>query len=212
MCVDLGLPNKEEAVTLLEEIENSTDEDQVAFREGQRYVARLVYKNPPSSQTIPLHAEGTYLITGGLGGFGLKAARWLVDKGVRHLVLIGRRGVSSSAALTAINELEQAGTQVLVAKADVSVEENMLQLFDTLKASWPPLRGIIHAAGLPGSCAMADLDYNTTKAMLAAKVLGTWILSQLTKDMALDFAITLQWYRCVGAKGRKPLCCRESVS
>jgi malonyl CoA-acyl carrier protein transacylase len=201
--VDLGLPNKEDAVILLEEIWNSTDEDQLAFRKGQRYVARLVSKTPQSFQTIPLHAEGTYLITGGLGAFGLKAAQWLGDNGVRYLVLIGRRGVYSDATQMVIHELEQAGTKVLVVKADISVEEDMRKLFDTLKTSWPPLRGIIHAAGLPGYCTIANLDFNTIKIMLAAKVLGTWILSQLTKDLSLDFFACCSSMASVwGAKGQ----------
>jgi FlaA1/EpsC-like NDP-sugar epimerase len=40
--------------------------------------------------------ERTHLVTGGFGGFGLEAARWLADKGARHLVLVGRNGASSA--------------------------------------------------------------------------------------------------------------------
>ena len=64
----------------------------MALRGGERYVARLVRRSAGrglSDQFIP-RADGTYLITGGLGGIGLATARWLVERGARHLLLLGR--------------------------------------------------------------------------------------------------------------------------
>ncbi|HRI48653.1 MAG TPA: type I polyketide synthase, partial [Pseudomonadota bacterium] len=64
-------------------------EDQLALRDGQVLAARLVGASPSAS--LPRWTpQGTVLVTGGLGGLGLHVARWLVDKGARQLVLVGR--------------------------------------------------------------------------------------------------------------------------
>src|SRR5262249_42782271 len=67
------------------EIRSGDGEDHVAFRNGQRYVARLVpaARRAKGSKPLRLRVEGTHLITGGLGGLGLAVARWLVERGVR---------------------------------------------------------------------------------------------------------------------------------
>jgi hypothetical protein len=64
-------------------------------------------------------SDASYLITGGLGGLGLLAARWMVERGARYLVLIGR-GAPSADAERQIAGLEQASAHVVVRQADVS--------------------------------------------------------------------------------------------
>jgi acyl carrier protein len=53
----------------------------------------------------------------------------------------------------------------------------------------PPLRGIVHAAGLPGRRSLAELDAAALGEMFAAKVAGTWALHRLTHDVPLDFFV-----------------------
>jgi hypothetical protein len=117
---------EDEATKLLAEIEDSQGEDHLAFRNGQRYVARLVRKQLSESQGVAFQSDGTYLITGGLGALGLRIARWMVEQGARQLVLHSRRGASSEAQET-LSQLEQAGAKILVAQADVSNEEDMVK-------------------------------------------------------------------------------------
>lgn len=38
-------------------------------------------------------ATHSYIITGGLGGFGLELAHWLTERGARKLVLTSRSGI-----------------------------------------------------------------------------------------------------------------------
>ncbi len=63
--------------------------------------------------------DGSYLITGGFGGFGLELAKWLADRGARHLVLVGRRGAAAREAQQGVQELEARGVRVLAAAADI---------------------------------------------------------------------------------------------
>ena len=84
----------------LAEVLDPDDEEQVAYRQGQRYAARLVRYHPPADGGSPtVRSDATYLITGGLGALGRRVARWLASQGARHVVLVGRhaRGVRRSA-------------------------------------------------------------------------------------------------------------------
>ena len=192
---------QDEAAALLTEIEDSQGEDHLALRSGQRYVARLMPTQPPEPQGVSLKSDGTYLITGGLGALGLKIAQWMVEQGVRYLVLTGRRGASPQAQET-ITSIEQTGAKVLVAQADVSDETDMVRVLEDVKASMPPLQGIIHAAGVVGYQAIKDIDLNTFESVLRPKVLGAWILHQLTKEMKLDFFVGFSSIASVwGSKG-----------
>ncbi len=190
-------PEPDEAVRLLTAITQSEGEDHVAFRNEQTYVARLekIHNSEVRNQKtlggqscVPLKSQNSYLITGGLGGLGLKLAQWLVQQGAKYLILVGRRGTSSKANQT-IKELEQAGAKILVTQADVSQEEDLLSVLEACKASMPPLGGIIHAAGIIDDGILQSQSWERFRKVMAPKVLGTWNLHNLTQDVPLDFFI-----------------------
>nr|VFJ72078.1 MAG: Acyl transferase domain-containing protein [Candidatus Kentron sp. FW] len=187
-----GMIDDPTAGELLTEIGIGSDEgneDQVAYRDGQRYVARLVRSGPPPADAqASLHPENSYLITGGLGGLGLQVARWMVDKGARHLVLTGRSS-PSEAALAVISQLKETGAEIRVINADVSVEAQVLRLFQEMDADMPPLAGIIHAAGVSDLENLSRQDWDRFSRGMAAKVEGSWHLHVLSRSMALDFFV-----------------------
>jgi thioester reductase-like protein len=192
----------DEVTTLLSGIEEFQGDDHLAFRQGQRYVACLVRKPLPECQGVTLRSDGTYLITGGLGALGLKVAEWMVEQGAQHLVLISRRSAASEVQQT-LNQLQQAGATVHVAPADVSSEAEMMRVFEEMQASLPPLRGVIHAAGIPGYDALKDMQPGTLEAVLRPKVVGAWILHQLTQGIPLDFFVNFSSIASVwGSKGQ----------
>ena len=180
------------AKALFQQIWHQDGESQIALRCDTRYVARLVpsQKVQINAQSISLHSHATYLITGGLGHLGLKTAHWMVDKGARNIVLVGRSDASSTAR-QAIAQLEDNGAKVLVVKADVSVEEDVVRIFDKIKAYYPPLRGIFHAAGVAAFHPLQDMTPELIKSVLDPKVLGTWNLHQITLGMKLDFFVSI---------------------
>ena len=186
--VDLAAGAPEDVATaLLAELLNPDGEQQIALRGGQRFGARLVHTQ--AGGQLPVRSDGAYLITGGLGAFGLAAARWLAAEGAQQLVLVGRSGAQTALGRTAIADLEGAGVQVLVVQADVSDADQLAAVFAELDLG-PPLRGVIHAAGLPGGYReLAALDFENLAEQFAAKVVGAWQLHQLTKDKRLDFFV-----------------------
>ena len=164
-------------------------EDQVALRGDRRWVPRLVSIQACSAaRSGELSPAGTYLITGGLGGLGLAVAGWMIEQGARHLVLVGRHAPSPD-ALAAIAQMQRGGAEIRVRGADVSVESDVARVFAEIRASLPPVRGIVHAAGVLDNAPLVDLDANRLSRVLAPKVDGAWNLHAATLDDRLDFFV-----------------------
>ena len=180
----------DELQALVDELQGVEGEEQIAFRAGQRYVSRMRNKigvRLPSSQ-FRARPDATYLVTGGLGGIGSRVSRWLVDRGARHLVLIGRSAGSESDPAT-LNALQNAGAQVLVQQADVSQAGQVARVLNEIERSMPPLRGVVHCAGVFEDRLLIDHQWELFGKVFAPKVSGSWNLHSLTKDMDLDFFI-----------------------
>lgn len=192
----------DEIPALLAEIKDSQGEDQLALRSGQRYVARLVPSQSESLQTVSIQPDRTYLITGGLGALGLKIAQWLVEQGARSLVLTGRR-TATSEALATIAKLEQAGAAVQISQADVADAIEMRRVLDHIATSLPLLGGVVHAAGTVSYQMMQDMDLPAFESVLRPKVIGGWVLHQLTQSLKLNFFVSFSSIASVwGSKGQ----------
>jgi len=141
---------------------------------------------PPIVGEVSFRADATYLMTGGLGGFGLTVAQWMVEKGARHLVLTGRSGAKSPEAQAAVEAMRNSGAEVVVLKADVTDRAQVRQVLDQIKQSMPPLKGVFHAAMVLKDCLMMNLTEERFREVWEPKVLGAWNLHVETQDMELD--------------------------
>ncbi|MCP3771699.1 SDR family NAD(P)-dependent oxidoreductase, partial [Streptomyces sp. MAR25Y5] len=132
---------------------------------------------------------GTVLVTGGTGALGALTARHLVlEHGVRHLLLTGRRGAEADgvAALTA--ELHALGAEVTVAACDVSDPEALA----TLLAGIPeqhPLTAVVHAAGVLDDGLVESLTEDRLAAVLAPKTAAA-VLHEATAGADLAAFVT----------------------
>ena len=141
-----------------------------------------------SDRSPASRADATYLITGGHGGLGLAVARWLVEKGARHLVLLSRSGASSNGDEVAA-DLAAQGATVATIQADISNENDLARALSEIRNTMPPLRGVIHAAGVLDDHLILNLGAESFRRVLAPKVLGAWNLHVLTADLPLDFFV-----------------------
>jgi acyl transferase domain-containing protein/acyl carrier protein len=139
--------------------------------------------------TAMVRADGAYLITGGLGGLGLRVARWLAERGAGQLILVGREGAARPDQRAAVAALEAQGARVTVACADVAERSQVERVLRDASAAGLPLRGIIHAAGLLDDGLLRQQTPARFRAVMAPKVLGALHLDALTRASPLDFFV-----------------------
>ena len=192
-CLDLEAQSEiiDSASILLKEILNCDSENQIAYSQGLRHVARLVpqekqLEDQPKHLSIQSHAS--YLITGGLGALGLEVAQWLVEQGARNIILSSRRE-SSAKAQKIIKNLTNKGANISVLLADISKQQEIAQIIKIIKSSLPPLKGVIHAAGIIDDCLLQQMSWSGFVNVIAPKVNGGWYLHKLTQDIPLDFFV-----------------------
>jgi NAD(P)-dependent dehydrogenase (short-subunit alcohol dehydrogenase family)/acyl carrier protein len=178
-----------QAVMVLNELLGGSDEDQVAYANGKRYVPRLVHTTASPPSPFKIEADATYLITGGLGALGGHVAQWLVGCGARNLVLCGRHPGHDAQARWAADHTGAAGCNVRILSADVAREEDVQQLLQTIESEHPPLRGVVHAAGVIGNERLAQMTATSWDEVLRPKLQGAWILHKLTEHLPLDFFV-----------------------
>lgn len=145
---------------------------------------------------------GTYLITGGLGDLGLSLATWLAEQGAGHLLLIGRSPPNTTAQQTTIARIQQRGTLVTVAQADVSSLHALAQTLGTIPIDHP-LCGVFHLAAVLDDAPVEHLSAERFSEVLAAKFIGAWNLHLLTvKHPVRHFVIYSSAAAILGTAGQ----------
>ncbi|HLV33458.1 MAG TPA: type I polyketide synthase [Spirillospora sp.] len=130
--------------------------------------------------------EATYLITGGTGGIGLQVARWLIERGARHLVLLSRRGVTDE-ALALADEYAGMGVEIRLMAGDVSDPDSVNEIISEISATMPPLRGIVHGAGVNADAPVMQQDAERLAVVMRPKADGALLLAEATRHLSLDF-------------------------
>jgi acyl transferase domain-containing protein/NAD(P)-dependent dehydrogenase (short-subunit alcohol dehydrogenase family) len=148
----------------------------------------MVYHRPETT-SLPFRSDAVYLLIGGVSGFGLATAKWLVRRGARHLVLAGISGVATQESIEGIDLLKAYGASVSVVKVDVTRQDEVAALLEKMRANPLPLRGVIHAAANFDDRAVIDLDEATISKVMSPKVLGAWNLHRQLGTLPLDFFI-----------------------
>jgi phthiocerol/phenolphthiocerol synthesis type-I polyketide synthase C len=173
----------------------SASEVTQAFRTLQqaRHVGKVVVRMPEVSRHVdagrPSESQtlgGTWIVTGGLAGFGLACAQHLVDRGVRSLVLLGRRGLSTPGASQQVAQWRSAGIQVMAPACDVSDRDQLAHTLDSVTDGLPPVQGIVHAAMVLDDRIAQRLDGPALQRVLAPKLTGAQHLHALSKKWPIQ--------------------------
>jgi phthiocerol/phenolphthiocerol synthesis type-I polyketide synthase E len=190
------------------ELASEAAEPLVALRGRHRWL--------PAAEHLPSAARrgdgrlfrerGVYLVTGGLGGIGLALGEHLAREARARLVLVSRSGLPergewaawrerangdepTAARVRAVERMEAAGAEVLLARADVADREAMAGVVAEADRRFGGIDGVIHAAGLPGGGLVQLRSRAQAEAVLAPKVRGTQVLHELLGDRPLDFLL-----------------------
>ncbi|GAB2579889.1 hypothetical protein GCM10027168_10910 [Streptomyces capparidis] len=168
-----------------------------AFRllQHSRHIGKVVVTfdqgdEAPLIEPLPrpprLDPAGTYLVTGGTGGFGGATAEWLTRLGARHLVLVSRRGADAPEAAQVRARLIERGADVAVHAADAADAEAMRRLVADIDAGGHPLRGVAHCAMHLDDALLTELTPERIAAVLRPKMAGAAVLERLTRDRECD--------------------------
>ncbi|BCL32513.1 type I polyketide synthase [Streptomyces aurantiacus] len=199
--VDIGSSPRDVA-GLVDLLGTAHGEDILAVREGRPEVARLaLLEGEPVRPPVACRPDSTYLITGGLGALGLEVAHWLAGRGARRIVLSGRRALPSRdqwdevtdprvlAQVESVKSLERMGTTVVTVALDVSDADAAEKLLAPAALGLPPVRGVVHAAGVLDDRPLRSLDEASLRTVLRPKTEGAWVLHGLFPPGSLDFLV-----------------------
>ena len=192
-----------EAVASLDEDSNSVV---VAWRGDARLARTYERAEPQPVKPFPLRRGGVVLITGGLGGIGLTIAKQLYATVGARLVLLARTPLPAEEQwpeltrtlaadhplvlrLVGLAALRAAGANVTVVTADVTNIARMREVLADIRATRGGLHGIVHAAGVVDDRALLDKEQVDIERVLAAKVYGTLVLDEVTRDQPLDMFV-----------------------
>ena len=170
---------------------NPDREREIAYRGGVRRVLRLARAGGLGKAVGEgglLRGDGTYLVTGGMGGIGLEVAGWLAERGAGRIVLNGRRE-PDEAARGLIEELRGRGVDVRVELADVTDGGAVAAMVERVERDVGPLAGVIHSAGVLWDGALVNQEWERFERVLWPKVLGAWHLHRATAGRELELFV-----------------------
>ena len=171
-----------------------------AFRDVSqaRHTGKIVLIPPPV-----FDPEATVLITGGTGRLGALLAEHLVTHhGVRHLLLVSRRGPDAPGASELHTRLTELDAHPTIAACDTANPTELAALLESIPAQHR-LRAVIHTAAVLDDAVISDLTSEQVEAVLTAKADTAWHLHQLTTGTDLDaFIVYSSAAAILGAPGQ----------
>ncbi|MEV0359105.1 SDR family NAD(P)-dependent oxidoreductase [Nocardia sp. NPDC050697] len=170
----------DEVASAFEETIRSTGLSRIALRIDSPLPAVRPYL-----PEVEFDAAGTYLITGGFGGFGMAIGRWLSLRGVRRLVLVSRGGPSTDEAHRQLEAWHAAGVEVVDERADITDAAAVAAIVARAHTAEHPLRGVFHAAGSVADNRLAAMTYRELDIVYRPKVHGARVLHRAVAEAGI---------------------------
>lgn len=161
--------------------------DAFRFMAQARHTGKLTIVMP--QQPASLSANGTYVVTGAFGALGRGVVDTLVAAGARYLLLLARRTPTDADSVAWLATLVERGVTVQAASVDVGDHAAVAGALDRARATQPPLRGIVHTAGVNDDGAIVTQTASRLQAVVRGKVDGASILDHCTRNDAIDFFV-----------------------
>jgi polyketide synthase 5 len=162
---------------------------------GARHTGKLVLDIPhtgasqvvlPPAQVPVFRSDGSYIVSGGLGGLGLFLAEKMATAGCGRIVL-SSRSAPSPEALKTMERIRATGADVVVESGDIVEPGTTERLVATATATGRPVRGVLHAAAVIEDATLANITDELLERDWAPKVQGAWNLHSATTDQPLDW-------------------------
>ncbi|HVT97275.1 MAG TPA: SDR family NAD(P)-dependent oxidoreductase, partial [Acidobacteriaceae bacterium] len=208
-CIDVELPEHDlqpVVQQLLDELSTSGANLTIAYRGGVRWQKGWSPALLKGSSESPFRRGGVYLITGGVGGIGYVVAKHLLQNHAARVTLVGRTTVPDhndweswilshgegdpiSRRIRRLQDLEQAGGEVLFQAADVADRDAMRLVLEQTQQQFGPLNGVIHAAGVPGGNRLLLQPLDEARQIRRPKIDGSRVIAELLQGSRIDFLL-----------------------
>lgn len=194
------------ATALLNLLQSEHNKPIIALRAAKRYIPTLNPIEIPDAARNPLRFKhhGVYLITGGLGGIGLAIAEYLATTYSANLLLVSKtplpegnwqtllaNGVEAELGekLLALQRIQKQANQVIIQAVDVASYADMQRFIQQNHNRFGSINGVIHAASAMPEKLIQNRSWENIQAMLAAKVKGLQVLTQILSNKNPDFML-----------------------
>ncbi|MGH9805886.1 MAG: SDR family NAD(P)-dependent oxidoreductase, partial [Terriglobia bacterium] len=137
-------------------------------------------------------AKASYIVTGGLRGFGVSVADWLSANGAGRVVLVSRRNTVDDDVAASIEQMKARGTDVVIASLDITDADAVAALVAQHARSDMPLHGIVHGAAVIEDGFISQLDPDKVRRVIRPKVTGALNLHRAlaASGAELDFFVS----------------------
>jgi NAD(P)-dependent dehydrogenase (short-subunit alcohol dehydrogenase family)/acyl carrier protein len=164
-----------------------------AFRLMQQsgHIGKIIIRPPAAGlhdAVKRVRADASYLIVGGLGGFGLALARRLAQRGAGRIILVSRRGHVDEAAAAIMADMRALGTEIVVCAADASLQSDLDSVIADISPD-KPLRGVFHTAMTLADALISNLDEARIASVLRSKIDVAVCLERAAAHHALDWFV-----------------------
>uniref|UniRef100_A0A0K0ESV2 Fatty acid synthase n=1 Tax=Strongyloides stercoralis TaxID=6248 RepID=A0A0K0ESV2_STRER len=132
-----------------------------------------------------------YLITGGLGGFGLELAQWLINRGAKNIVLTSRSGIRTGYQARCVHFWRRTGVNILISTLNISSESEAFALIEQCQ-ELGPIGGIFHLAMVLRDCLFENQNVQNFRDAAEAKYYGTLNLDKASRKLVSNN--TLRWF------------------
>ena len=158
-------------------------------KEEDTEIQKNVVKVIPKTGLLP---QKCYIVTGGLGGFGIELALWMIQIGCRQMILTSRSGIKNSYQEMQVRRMREEGCNVVISNEICDTLESTQKLLDQASAMGP-LGGIFHLAMVLHDSIFTNQSKSLYRKVCKPKVDATFYLDYLTRDLAkyneLDYFI-----------------------
>ncbi|XP_008180398.1 fatty acid synthase isoform X2 [Acyrthosiphon pisum] len=144
-----------------------------------------------------MNPDKTYVLVGGLGGFGLELANWLIVRGAKNLVLTARSGITTGYQAVCVRNWEESGVNILISKADCSTLKGAQQLIDDSN-KLGPVGGVFNLAAVLRDAFLENQTPQDFEIVSKPKVIGTKNLDSVTRKSCpeLDHFVVFSSVSC----------------